>query len=153
MRMEKRESGGRCVCPQWRARCLHDRSRDAATETASIIANDGGTAIAYTADVTNSCEIFAAVNACLGRFGTIDIVHNSVNIVRSGGPIELDEADWDPICDVNLKSFFIVSKHVVPVMPGQRRGVMIHIPSFASIRTPKDISLALHSALRLVQLR
>lgn len=49
---------------------------------------------------------------------------------------------------MNLKSFFLTSKYILPIFARQRRGVMINILSVASIRTPRDISLAAYSATK-----
>src|SRR5690606_15150814 len=103
-------------------------------ETAEIICKEGGTALAHVADATNAEAIEGVVDACLSAFGRIDILHNNVGITRGGGPVELDEAEWDLVCNVNLKSFFLTSKYVLPVFVRQRRGVIINVSSVASIR-------------------
>lgn len=125
-----------------------DCNEGAARETAEIIRAEGGTALAHIADVTKAEAVKAIVDACLSAFGKIDILHNNVGITRGGGPVELDEADWDLVCNVNLKSFFLTSKYVLPVFSRQRRGVIINVSSVASIRTPKDISLAAYSVTK-----
>ena len=132
--------GARVVCV--------DRNPDAAAETAEIIRSEGGTAVAHVADVTSAAPVIAVVDACLSAFGAIDILHNNVGITRDGGPVELDEADWDMICNVNLKSFFLTSKYVLPVMERQRRGVITNVSSVASVRTPKAISLVAYSVTK-----
>ena len=71
---------------------------------------------------------------CLAKFGRVDILHNNVGIVRNGGPVEQSEADWDRVMAVNVKSMFLTSKHVLPVMQRQGCGVITNISSLASLR-------------------
>jgi NAD(P)-dependent dehydrogenase (short-subunit alcohol dehydrogenase family) len=111
-----------------------DINPKAAEETCAIVAKEGGTAVAHTADVSKSDQVRAMVQACLKRFGRIDVLHNNVGIVRIGGPVEQSEEDWDRVMEVNLKSVFLTCKHVLPVMEKQGKGAVVNISSIASIR-------------------
>lgn len=114
--------------------CCVDVSAEAAAETAEIIAGEGGEAMAYQADVTRSAEVEGMVEACVGRYGRIDILENNVGILELGGPVELSEESWDRIVTVNIKSMFLTCKHVLPVMQRQGGGVIVNIASIAGIR-------------------
>jgi len=111
-----------------------DRNADAARETVKIIADEGGQAEAFTADVSRAAEVEAMVAACLGTHGRIDVLDNNVGIAEMGSVVELSEADWDRVFAVNLKSAFLTMKHVIPVMVRQGGGSVINISSIASIR-------------------
>jgi NAD(P)-dependent dehydrogenase (short-subunit alcohol dehydrogenase family) len=111
-----------------------DVNGGAAEETASIIAREGGEAIAVQADVTRMGDIERAVAETRSRLGAIDILHNNVGIAKMGGPVELSEADWQRILDVNLTAMFRTTKAVIPVMLAQKRGVITNISSVAAIR-------------------
>jgi NAD(P)-dependent dehydrogenase (short-subunit alcohol dehydrogenase family) len=111
-----------------------DRNADAARETVKIIADEGGKAEAFTADVSRAAEVEAMVAACLGAYGRIDVLDNNVGIAEMGSVVELSEADWDRVFAVNLKSAFLTMKHVIPVMVRQGGGSVINISSIASIR-------------------
>lgn len=111
-----------------------DLSQPAAEETAALIRGEKGEALALKADVTSLAEVEHAVAAALARFGRIDILHNNVGISAPGGPVETDEAVWDRVMAVNVKSMFLTCKCVLPVMEGQGRGVITNISSLASIR-------------------
>lgn len=106
----------------------------AAEETAGIITGEGGAAVAYACDVTDSAAVKAVVEEIVARPGRIDILHNNVGIAKMGGPIELDEADWRRVMDVNLTSVFLTCKHVLPVMLEQGKGAIINVSSIAGIR-------------------
>lgn len=111
-----------------------DRSLDAAEETAGLIAAEGGVGTVMVADVSQSADVARAVAACVDRFGRIDVLVNNVGIVALGGPVELDEAEWDRVCAVNLKSAFLTCKHVLPVMERQGGGAIVTIGSIAGLR-------------------
>ncbi len=116
-----------------------DRRADAAEETASLIAAEGGVAIARAADVAESDDVAGCVEACLAQWGRLDILHNNVGIVVVGGPEELAEEDWDRVVRVNLKSMFLTCKHALPVFVRQferdgRGGAIVNIASIAGIR-------------------
>lgn len=114
--------------------CCVDINPDAAEETAGIIAGEGGQAFAQAANVADSADVKAAVDAVMDRWGRVDVLHNNVGILAVGGPVELDEADWDRVNDVNIKSMFLTCKHVLPVMETQGTGAIVNVASIAGIR-------------------
>ena len=116
-----------------RVLCL-DISGEAAEDTARIIREEGGSAIAIRADASKSVEIKAAVDACLAEFGRVDVLHNNVGIVAKGGVVELDEAEWDRVFAINLKSVYLAMKHVIPHMAAQGGGSIVNVSSIASLR-------------------
>ena len=75
------------------------------------------------------------VDACLAKWGRIDVLDNNVGIGSTGGPVELSEDEWDQVFDVNVKSFFLTAKHVIPVMEKQGKGAIVNVSSIASIRS------------------
>ncbi len=120
-----------------------DRNGAAAEETAGLIAEEGGTASAFAADVTEGAQVAAMVAAARGADwnagGRIDVLHNNVGIVEVGGPVEASEESWHRVMDVNLTSMFLTCKHVLPVMEAQfeesgQGGALVNIASIAGIR-------------------
>ena len=122
-----------------------DIDADAAAETAAIVAEEGGTAETFTADVSRADEVQATVDACLDRFGRIDVLHNNVGIVQPRPTAEVDEAEWDRVSAVNLKGMFLACRAVLPAMErnefrvdedGRRigRGAIVNISSVSGIR-------------------
>ena len=108
-----------------------DVNEAAAAETVSLIDSD---AEAYQADVTDSAQVEQLVAACIERFGRIDVLQNNVGIVALGGPVELAEEDWDRVHAVNVKSFYLTAKHVLPHMLRQGSGAIVNVSSVGSIR-------------------
>lgn len=118
--------GARVVCI--------DVNEAAAQETAGIIHEEGGDAVAVRADVARSDDVAAAVDAALARYGRVDVLHNNVGILDVGGPVETSEESWDRVVDVNLKSMFLTCKHVLPLMQTQQHGAIVNVASVAAIR-------------------
>ncbi len=111
-----------------------DLDLDRANETRSIIEKEGGCCLALKTDVTDADEIRQVVDKVMETRGRIDILHNNVGIGDMGNPVDLPVAGWDHIMDTNLKSIFLICKHVLPIMLKQKYGVITNISSVASIR-------------------
>ena len=101
-----------------------DLKRAAAEETVGLIAKEGGEAFAFEANSAKNADVKAMVDACVSKWGRIDVLDNNVGIGSTGGPIELSEDEWDQVFDVNVKSFFLTAKHVIPVMEKQGKGAV-----------------------------
>lgn len=106
----------------------------AAGETQRIVEEEGGIFVGHKADVARSDQVEDMVRNCMGTFGRIDILVNNVGIAKVGGPVELDEADWDRVMDINLKSVFLTCKQVLPILEGQGGGAIVNISSIAAMR-------------------
>lgn len=114
--------------------CCADINLAAAEETADIIRDEGGQAITVQVDVADSASVVHMVETCREAFARIDILDNNVGLAEVGGVVELDEADWDRVMDVNLKGAYLTMKHVIPVMQDGGGGSIVNISSIAGIR-------------------
>jgi len=125
-----------------------DRKRSAAEETVGLIEEEVGkdAAVAFEADASSNGDVKAMVDACMAKWGRIDILDNNVGIGSQGGPVELSEDEWHRVFDVNVKSFFLTAKHVLPIMEKQGKGAIVNVSSIASIRSPKGISYLAYNA-------
>ena len=88
------------------------------------------------ADVTREEQVVRLISAIVERFGHIDILVNSVGGYLGGKSVtELEEHEWDLMMNLNLKSAFLISKHVIPIMkssgPG---GKIVHISSKTGLK-------------------
>ena len=72
---------------------LVDKDTDLAADTLKMIEDEGGIGQVQAADITIEEECKAMVNACVGHYGRIDILHN--NVGRSEGDRETAEMDTD----------------------------------------------------------
>ena len=113
---------------------LVDINLESAEETALRIREEGGECKTTDADITSADDCHAFAQATMAAYGRIDILHNNVGIVEAGGPVEADEASWDRVIEVNLKSMYLTCKAVLPVMEAAGRGAIVNIGSVAGIR-------------------
>jgi NAD(P)-dependent dehydrogenase (short-subunit alcohol dehydrogenase family) len=111
-----------------------DRSEASAMETRDIIRGEGARCEVTVADVGLSADVAGCVEATLAAFGRVDILHNNVGIFRLGGPVELDECDWDQVITTNLKSLFLTCKYVLPHFEQQRSGAIVNVGSISGHR-------------------
>ena len=89
-----------------------------ADETIKLIKDAGGDAIAIFGDMTKASDVKNLVETCVATYG--NKIHVLINV--AGGLMgrkvlaDLDEAFWDAVIDVNLKSVYLATKEVVPYM-------------------------------------
>jgi NAD(P)-dependent dehydrogenase (short-subunit alcohol dehydrogenase family) len=111
-----------------------DRDAASAEDTVAQIRGEGGHAEALEADATSEADCRRLVEHATGRHGRIDVLHNNVGIGGAdAGPAHIDEAVWDRILAVNLKSAVLPCKHVLPVMRAQESGSIVNISSVAAV--------------------
>ena len=95
----------------------------------------GPQARAVGCDVSKAEDVNAAVAACASVFGAPDIVVNNAGTTHRNQPmLEVDEATFDRVFNVNVKSIYHMARAVVPLMRERRRGSIINIGSTAGIR-------------------
>uniref|UniRef100_A0A0H3U7M3 3-oxoacyl-[acyl-carrier-protein] reductase n=1 Tax=uncultured bacterium fosmid pJB28H11 TaxID=1478062 RepID=A0A0H3U7M3_9BACT len=82
--------------------------------------------VSNAADFGQSHETVAAV---MKDFGRIDILVNNAGITRDALMLRMDEAQWDSVLTVNLKSAFNFTHAVTPIMARQRSGSIINMSS------------------------
>ena len=92
----------------------------------------GRRAVAVQVDVSRSDRIGTMVQLIEHDLGAVNILVNNAGISRPQKLEDITEADWDEIIDVNLKSAFLVTQAVLPVMRKQRWGRIINISSVAA---------------------
>lgn len=130
---------GRATClalANWGAAVAvnYSRSRDEAEETARMIADGGGRAIAIQADVARDEQVRRMAEAVAGHFGTVHLLVNNASTTRH---IPLDDLEaatdevWDELFDVNVKGMFYCARAVAPYMKENRQGAIVNIGSIA----------------------
>ena len=100
-----------------------------------VAASLGAAARGVRCDVSRRADVDAAVRACLDAFGAPDIVVNNAGTThRNQSMLEVDEATFDRVFAVNVKSIFHMTQAVVPLMRERKRGAIVNIGSTAGIR-------------------
>jgi 3-oxoacyl-[acyl-carrier protein] reductase len=86
-------------------------------------------------DVSKRADIDALVAACLKTYGEPDIVVNNAGTTHRNQPmLDVDEATFDLIFAVNVKSIYHMAQAVVPMMRKRKGGVILNVGSVAGIR-------------------
>jgi NAD(P)-dependent dehydrogenase (short-subunit alcohol dehydrogenase family) len=101
-----------------------------AEETARLVQNAGGRAIARRCDVTVEAESLAVVAAAHDAFGRLDIlVSGAAPYDPSGTVLETSLADWERVLAVNLTGSFLLSRAALPRMIAGGGGSIIFVAS------------------------
>jgi 3-oxoacyl-[acyl-carrier protein] reductase len=95
----------------------------------------GPNAMAVTCDVTQRSSIDALVAKTVEKFSRLDIVINNAGWTHKNQPmLDVDEATFDRVYNINVKSIFHMTHATVPLMRKQGGGVILNIGSVAGIR-------------------
>lgn len=125
---------------------LWDRVDARCSELAVSLSADGARAIALHCDVSSKSEVDAALAATLKAFGRVDALVNNAGIFKASEFLDITEADWDAVLDVNLKGSFLVGQAVARAMVAAGGGAIVNmssvngsmaIPSIASYNASK----------------
>ena len=98
-------------------------------EALAVLRGPGAHVEGELADVTVAADVERLVAAAVARFGGVDILVNSAGIQRYGTAIDTDEALWDHVMAVNVKSMFLTAKHVIPEMRKRGGGAIVNVSS------------------------
>ena len=108
---------------------------DGVDETVASINDQGGSAIAIKADVSDESAVIGFVDECIKQFGGIDGIYANAGV--SGGRktlTELTVEDWQRTLAVNTVGVVLAIKHSVPHFVGQGHGAIVCTASVAGLR-------------------
>jgi NAD(P)-dependent dehydrogenase (short-subunit alcohol dehydrogenase family) len=109
----------------------HERAR----RTAVMIAEEGGSAVPFVADVTDESQARAMVDAALGEFGRLDCLDNNVGIGGRGSVVDVAPQDWRRVMQVNVDSMFMASRCAIPAMKRSAGGgAIVNVSSISALR-------------------
>lgn len=94
-------------------------------QTADDCRAHGVQALTLTADVRDSAQVEAAVEAAIERFGKIDVVICNAGVASLFEVSEMPEEAWDELIDTNLKGVFLTCKHVSKHLIAAKSGTII----------------------------
>lgn len=129
-----------------------DIDGDRAEQTVKLVEQQGGEAIAITADVSKKDQITAAVDQTVAEFGKLDIAWANAGVVSRGGvPTvaggeqvnfeDLTEEDWNNVLGVNLSGVIFTAQAAVPHLKRNGGGTIIATSSAASFLAYHQIAL------------
>ena len=119
----------------------NDIDGEAAAATAEAISQADGTAMAVQADVSDSAQVAAMVDAVMAEHGRIDVLVNNAGIVSPTLHFfEATEEWWRRIIDVNLTGHFLVSQPVARIMAKQGGGSIVNMSSGGATRAHRSFT-------------
>ncbi len=121
-----------------------DIDTDRAEQTLKLVTEEGGDAIAITADVADKTQITAAFDQTVEHYGKLDIAWANAGIVSRGGaaalgledPVafeDMTEDDWRNVLDVNLTGVIFTAQAAVPHLKANGGGTILATSSAASL--------------------
>jgi glucose 1-dehydrogenase len=108
---------------------LWDVADSAGKALAAELGESGGRAIYQHCNVARKADVDAALAATLAEFGHVDGLVNNAGIFKAAPFLDITEADWDAVLDVNLKGAFLVGQAVARVMAAAGRGAIVNMSS------------------------
>jgi NAD(P)-dependent dehydrogenase (short-subunit alcohol dehydrogenase family) len=112
-----------------------DRSEQHNQQTARLIEQQGGSALAVACDVTISEQVHAALQRATDAFGRIDVAFNNAGVEQPIKPAgEVAEEEWDRILDVNLRGVFLCMTHEIRHMLEHGGGTIVNTSSGAGVK-------------------
>lgn len=112
-----------------------DISEQGNQETARMIEELGGRAIAVRCDVTRAEEVKASLDKAVEAFGRLDVAFNNAGSEQAiTALVDLTEEEWDRIVSINLRSVFLCMKYQIPLMLKQGSGAIVNTSSGAGVK-------------------
>lgn len=103
-----------------------DINEAAGIKAVDQIKKSGGKAKFLFCDVSSDSECKQTIHAIHKEFGRIDVLFNNAGVMRRKNVVNLEEKDWDLMINVNLKSIYLLSRYVIPIMIEGKGGSIIN---------------------------
>lgn len=110
------------------------RRSDKLEAVVAEIAGKGGTARAYTLDVTDKYQVEAVVANVVTDFGKLDVLINNAGLMPIRPMSEVNTDEWDAMIDVNLKGTLYGIASALPRFLAQESGHIINLSSVAGVK-------------------
>jgi NAD(P)-dependent dehydrogenase (short-subunit alcohol dehydrogenase family) len=108
-------------------------------ETAEMIEDDGGQALAVTCDVSRAEDVDAALDAVIGRFGRLDVAFNNAGVEQPRKPItEVSDDEFDRLVAINLRGTFLAMRREIDLMSRSGGGAIVNTSSGAGVTAFAD---------------
>ena len=112
---------------------VDDLNQAWADETVSLVAKQGGEAVAVIADVTERAGVRKMFGTAQERFGGYDILVNNAGVLSHASILDLEEEEWDRVMRVNLRSMYLCTQEAARYwVQNGRPGKIINLGSVTS---------------------
>jgi 3-oxoacyl-[acyl-carrier protein] reductase len=101
--------------------------------TVDAITAAGGRAFAAGADVSDSAQVAAAVEAIAGELGPPAVLVNNAGVIRDNLLFKMTDDDWDTVLGVHLRGSFLMSRAAQKYMVEQKFGRIINLSSSSAL--------------------
>jgi NAD(P)-dependent dehydrogenase (short-subunit alcohol dehydrogenase family) len=119
---------------------IADVNETAGSATVEAIQAAGGQALLVVGDLANASVCQQVVRQTVGRFNRLDILFNNVGIQPQASYANVEDTTeemWDAIVDVNLKSYFLMSKYAIPAIRKQGGGAIVNTASVQGLQSQR----------------
>ena len=114
---------------------IADVSEQDNQETARMIEEAGGRALAVRCDVRRAEDVKAALDRTVETFGRLDVAFNNAGVEQvAAATAELAEEEWARVVDTDLRGVFLCMKHEIPLMLEQGGGAIVNTSSGAGVK-------------------
>ncbi len=108
-------------------------SPERAKALCASLQNLGQEAIAFGADVSDSCQVRQMFESIENRFGGVDILINNAGIAQQKLFTDITEQDWDRMFGVNIKGMYLCCRQALPYMIHKKSGSIVNLSSMWGI--------------------
>ena len=120
--------------------CIADISKEHGNQAVMDLETQGRKAIFIEADFSKSESSIRVVEECTNILGRLDILVNNVGIQPPASYKNVEDTTedmWDAVINVNLKSYFLMSKYSIPHMKKLGKGIIINVSSVQGLQSQK----------------
>jgi NAD(P)-dependent dehydrogenase (short-subunit alcohol dehydrogenase family) len=117
-----------------------DRNVEAGEALVAELKAGGHKAAFAKADVASKSEVEAAVASVNAALGPVNVLFNHAGTIVIKPFLETEEADWDFLFDVNVKSMYLMTRAVLPQMLANGGGSIVCTSSISAVyATPNEV--------------
>ncbi len=116
------------------------RTETEIVQTVSEIKKFSKNVIGTRCDVSVPTDVSSLVKQATARFGALDVLVNNAGVAILKPLLDTSDSDWDNVINSNLKSAFLCSREVLPIMIKNNHGTIVNVSSIAGKQGFENLS-------------